>query len=478
MKDIEVEKLIKKNLKGFEDTLVLFCGNKYEKTLTERMKKMLVYVYDDDFQYGRLKIIDLLEIAMDFAKDFTADLMLDENREKEIELRVGKIMLESYWSLKRRAVPYSETLKYIKEELSLIPELNKDLKFNTTKLFNLCNDHYRKDYMVKDIVNKMENFQSLLSKREYIGYSKKKEVINKYFNIEVEDLNEFWCALQSFKNIYDNMLDDFAYKDKLLEQRAYVYSALGAKGDTPFEIFADAREKNITINSDIVNKMEEDYNKLYAQEIKYQVQDHTNLKRIFSDLNDNNIEVAQEYLNVYIYSRVMSLSALQIMDNNHLPACILFVNDMSMYNDSFINTCFHEMIHYVGGVNLNFNKCRLIYNNDPRYLILDECFTNYVANKCSEEYLSENSYFFPINLGEDIGCIYDCTLDYLTEVFKLFGDKLLEIHLSQSIDLVSAKRMCPIEEIADDLYQIYNASKEERKLISDAKKVSLGRWKR
>jgi len=462
MKDVALEKKINDNLEGIIDTIVFYCGKKNERIIKERLKDTLIYVYDDEFQERRIKEIDFLEVAMDFARDLTSELKVTEERKEELNLIVGEIIFKYSNEEINPSV-----IKSIGEELSLIDEFKLNLKENVKLCLDVL-EHYKKDYKVKDLKKKLANIAMINDELNKASIKIKQDTFKRYCGIEINEheARELWPLLSSFKKEADFLLDDKEYKKSILAAQAMICKKLGASGNSVPEIIMDARLKRIFLEPSLIAVMENHYQSEYEKKAKDHMSRHTNIDRILTSLKDNDIEVDEAFIRTYL-SFKKSTSGAQINDVNGKPACIVFNNDINLYSQDFIDTCIHELVHYMGGTNELINKCRLIYNNDPRYVSLDEAYSNYLAKQGKVEYLKENDVFFPISKDTNDRCTYDCTLEYMDEVFKLYKDKLISIHLGDDIELRKAKLWCPIEEIATSVYKIYKSSEEEKSKVSN-----------
>ena len=72
--------------------------NADEELIANRLKVLNFYVYEDSYnQSERIINVDMSKIAREFASDIFEDLILEEDREKELTDEVTKLIVSSYY---------------------------------------------------------------------------------------------------------------------------------------------------------------------------------------------------------------------------------------------------------------------------------------------------------------------------------------------------------------------------------------------
>ena len=426
----------------------------------------------------RVRKIDLLKVAMDYAKDFTYNLDISDSRKKEIELKVGHILLNAYYSYDSKAASHAEIISYINEMLSDINELKDDLEDCTNHLFFLVQT-FKKDYEVKNGEAKVSSSVNILERiKEYL-VDEKKQLLKSFFNVNLTNDNEInllWEQLSFFKDPMLALLDEPKFKRSVLDNQANFCKYLGASGQTSMEIVNDAKNKGVLPSSDKIISMEKVFKREIEKKFLMIREYHTNLDYIFKDIEEKGIDLDEKLYATFLLCN-RNLTGVQLSDYEGKPVCIIFKDTDSLYSNNFIDTYFHEIIHYCGGVNPLLNKYRLVYNGDVRYTALDEAFTNYLSKECYKEYFDKYTYFNNLIDIQD-ACTYDCTLTYMKEVCKLYKDVLLEVHFSNSLSLIDVKRKFPIEQIANSVYKIKNTDAKDLDKVTKAELDKLNRGRK
>ena len=470
MKGVVLENLIYEKLDSMATAIAFCCEKKYEKVIKDRLKDVLIYVYEDDFQIERMEDIDLLEIAMDFARDISDSLDVNEKRRNEINLTIANMFV----ALKDKEFNY-DAQKFIADQIKSIPELKKEYKRHVDTVSFLL-EHYKNDYEVKKIE---ESIASYDDRRRYFNdgiREIKRDLLSEFLGITcgITRVDGIWEDMTAFKSDFKDMLWMGPYKDELMAMQARVLLMRGAKGDSYADVIADGYRRDLVPNSAHIEGMETLFVSKYNLLVKEYMFRNSNIDRILMDLKEKKDKFQEEYLRFFLFMSA-SLEGLEVSGFDSRGICVIFPNTRNLYTDSFINTSLHELIHYMGGVNPRLDKERLVYKNDPRYIALDESWTNYLAGLAQVEYCKFDVNIVDYNKTSLDACRYDCTLAYMEQVFKLYGKKLIEIHLSETIDLERAKRMCPFEQMADSVYRIYCAKDADVKKVIKQEITKLSR---
>ena len=101
---------------------------------------------------------------------------------------------------------------------------------------------------------------------------------------------------------------------------------------------------------------------------------------------------------------------------------IIYNNNSLAYALEFNETCIHEIIHSLGGINREMNKKGLHYNNDIRFIHLEEAYANFLAKNISKEYHQKYGSIVDVKVDQNTICKYDRTLPYFEIVFEKYGE--------------------------------------------------------
>ena len=119
MNAIELENKIRDKFDGIVETIAFFYANKNQNEIKERLSKLVFFVYDDNVLHAdRISVVDRLEVAIDFAKDISLELDVDEDRRFEIEYALAALIIE--------AAKHKDSERIIKETLPKISEISDE----------------------------------------------------------------------------------------------------------------------------------------------------------------------------------------------------------------------------------------------------------------------------------------------------------------------------------------------------------------
>jgi hypothetical protein len=463
MNAIDIKKIIDGKMPNIVKTIAFYYGEKYQKLIEKRMKNLQFYVYDDNAQIDKLESVDLVEIAQMFAKDITSELDLDDSMKKKVELVLGVIIKE--------AAKYDENKAslYIKNKLTLPKEFESLINKYVSKIMTVVN-YYKNDYEVKNIYNQIEKAKNRKSILKNKLNELRKELLKKYFKIDVsgeDNVDLVWITLEAFES--DNQSDSILEQEKINERKSIFYSLIGCKGDSYEELAKDFKKKKLVINDEIIRKCKEEYSSRFNEIYNDDFRNNTNIESIFDDLNSKgylvDYDVVRSYLNGN--SSILGVNFYCRKINNQDGSFIIYNNNHDLYSSDFNDTCIHEIIHYLGGNNLELNKKGLHYDDSIVYLHLEEAYTNYFSKLIAKAYSEKYGDIMEPLLTVEINFEYNCTLKYMEKVFELYGNELKEIQLSDNLSLDKAKKICPIDKIANSIWEILEADEGLKDKVSD-----------
>lgn len=483
MNAVDFVNVIKSRLKGIAEAIAFYYGEKYEYYILDKVSKLDYYVYDNYYtQTDRIQTIELVDIAKSFAKDISLNLNVNEERKEQIENILAYIIVEC--DQLSDMVGINNIKTYVKHKLSVVEEFKNDLDRYSEELVRVVS-YYKNDYKVKEY---QEILNGINDSKQYIrakSIEYKRDIMSEIFKLEINDsteVEEYWKLLDSFSPKLYGILESTSYSDEIKNQQMKVYLELGCIGSTYEEVIEDAKKRNVLITKDAYEKAQQHYINRYNSLIKDETYKYTNYESILDDLHKKEYESEEDYNRIFLNSsRYVHGCNMYCFDKYDIPTSfVVFVNNLRMYSGDFDETCIHEIIHHLGGIDLSSVKRGLDFDNDERFLCLEEAYVNCVSKHICDYYLSKHDHIVKPRIKENMISQYDCTLQYMEEVLKLYGDALINIHLSCRMNLAEAEQLCPITKIANSIYRIINSSEDKEKIAKEEiEKLVRGakRWK-
>lgn len=446
MNAIEIKDIIDSKLKDIEKSIAFFCGKKYLNIIHERMKNLRYFIFESN-QREELEDIELEDIAIAFSKDITYGLDIPHQRKKELEKILGKIIYE--------ASKLDECKDYISNSINEIDELSNNDKY-IKEISNIV-EIYKKDYEVNTIYKNREIHKK---NKDYIEQTVKELKIRAFkeiFGIDLGDnVTKIWPLLSAF-NDENTMLDN----QKRVNMKEEFYRLLGFKGSNLSQLEKDARSKNVVIEDYNVLVVKSRFETYFNEEIFNIFKWETNINDIENELNDLNMGFNIKNVISYIYNNpeVLAYNTFAYDENNDQFKIIIFINNENLYHKDFTTTFIHELLHYIGGYNKT--KFGLHFYKNEKTEHIEEAYVCYLSNKIAREYIGEHGYILEPRKFKDNTYYYDCTTEYFDEVFRMYGDKLINYHFSSNIGYESVKKEIPLDEIADALDNIVNCVEKD-----------------
>lgn len=466
MDAIVVKKIIDQSMENIVETIAFSYGEKFKNIIKDRLSNILFYVYDNiDYSRQRLENIDLLDIALEFANDITADLNINDEFKKELDNQLGILICLS------RHLSNEENL--MRAMLKFFPQhslIEVDLKSKLNELIKRYND----DYEVKKIDNRLMDYEYVMKSFDTKIQQIKAELLKEicHFSPEACEVNYLWNLLFCFSDSF-TIIDD----NEKREYQEEFYQLVGCKGNNLIELEKDAHTKGIYVNDDIFYRVKEIYDRRYNDAFIDMASKTSNINDIFKDLKDNGYFISQEAISTYLMKN-KDISAAVLSGGNSNKAyfnIIIYNNSLALYSSDSTDIIIHELLHILGGTNKVISKIGLYYNDDIKYLHLEESYVNYLSKKIAEIYVGKHGAIIPCKTIKSDKCVYDVTLEYFDVVFKLYHNQLMEVHISDNMSLKDANNLLPIVEIAQSLENIMNADKEK---ISDVVTKEINKLKR
>ena len=449
MDAIVVKKIIDQHMENIVGTIAFCYGEKYEDVIKERLNEVPYYVYDNTrYTISRLENIDLMRIAVEFVKDITVDLNVSYEKKILIEHDLANVLYIS------RNFGINEIL--LSRVIKNWPEIELNLEELKEKLTTLKN-YYNDDYEVKKIDSELLSCHSKIKLFDAEMLKYKETVLKNIVHLdknECDDISYLWDLLVYFSD----SLNPTQNEEKLEYQEEF-YSLIGCKGDSLEELIEDAKIKGIYVNSDVYEKIVEQYNKTFKEKFAKLAEEQSNIKLIFDDLSNRGINIANDFISSYLMSdNCASASVFSACSSSDKKFnVIVYNNGLSLYSKDSTEIIIHELLHIIGGHNKEFLKNGLFYEVDRKYLHLEEAYVNYLAKKIASIYNKNYGIIMPVEHNQPDPCIYDKTLSYFDVVFKKYGKQLMEIQLSDTLSLKEANKIIPITQIATSIEKIMNS---------------------
>ena len=278
MDAIELKHEIDKKIDSVAETIAFSYGEKFKDIVLSRVKSLMYYVYDnEEYQIDRLENMDLDAIALEFAKDLTAGLDVDESIKAQIERQLADVIY--------MGADFGVSDYLIRNTIANNEILSKELETNVEKLARVIN-YYRDDYKVKEIIDVINLYRK--KNREFGDKIDdiKVKVLQSVLSIEVEkeDASYVWRLLDAFNPDIQYLLADDFYKDLIVEQQEEFYEILGCNGETLSELIEDARRFDLVIDGDKYYSVRVAYSELFNDLIDKHYQDTSNIEEIIEDL--------------------------------------------------------------------------------------------------------------------------------------------------------------------------------------------------
>lgn len=455
-----VESQIRDKLSIIGDSIASFL-NAEDSLISHRLLHLNFYVYEDFYnQRERILNVDLGKIAKEYALDVYDDLQLEQERIEELSGELSKLILAGY------ALDDASLKGMIEEFVDKQPEFKnvKKAAFNNVK--GAINNFLR-DYEVKALIDNLnsgevhrENVMSNLCKI-------KANILKRNFKINVNDnynLNWVWDTISAFTLDEDDLAKcSDEYKNRIYDMRKKFYLAAGCKGTTLEELEASAKKTGLCIDKKIALDVERECNDLFISECKNELRQYTNIFEIYDDLKEK--VYTPDLTNiVYMFNNPSVYGVnFQIPGSKGLESYILFANNETLYTTEFNDTCIHEIVHYLGGINEVFNKRGLYYNDNKIYLDLEEAYVNAVSKKVMSKVVSQSGNIVEPCQNKDALNAYDHTLEYMNFVLKRYKKELSKVHLSTTINLAQANKLLPYDKIAMAVSRIMNCDPKDVK---------------
>ncbi len=468
MDAIAVEKKIRERFDDIVETIAFFYEKKHQKEIKERCKKLDFFVYDDSVLHAaKITVIDRLEVAMEFVKDISFDIDVSQDRKNEIEYLLATIIIE--------ASKHKDKESVVRNLISKVEEVNSEKYImETLKVIDL----YKDDYQIKsmeDIIERSNKKRAMFDERLY---QIKLDILKTRFSIKGNfDVKKIWNLLDAFVNDVE-LLQSGEFKNIVASLQKQFYLEIGCKGNTLEELENDAIDKGIFMSSiiyyDIITEYADKYNRAYRDIMS----NSNNLSTITKKLNDKGYVYNENHLRLVVTNeKTQAFNFLCLDKNRKMTSFIIYPNNAEMYSNIFDATCFHEIIHYLGGQNKDECKRGLKFCNMEVYTLLEESFAHYISLKIAESYNNEHGHIMKVWYNTENNSAYNRTIEYMDKVFKLYGKELMEIHLSNSITLKDANKIIPLDDLAYSVSRIYNDSDPKVATKEELKKLNRGNKK-
>lgn len=449
-----VEKQINDKIEVIGDTIASFLRVDSSK-IQRILKKLNFYVYDNYYlQSDRLKNVDLKNIAKEYSSEVFDELDLPVKVKENLTEELSEIVLLSS-SLDDLALNPIINKFVTKEEFSgYREEVIDNVKFAIS--------NFLRDYETKDILSMISsgshNHQEVDRKSKEI----KRQLIMNNFNCDTIMVDWLWGRLLAFTVSDEELLGaSEEYVTRIRNNKVDVYHALGASGSTLEEKIKSAKKKGIHVNRDIVLKMEAEYNKRFVKECAATLRLYTNVFDIYEDLKEKGYLVEDSHI-VFLFNNASIYGVnFQVYGKDGTSSYIVFSNGETVYTSEFNDTCVHEIIHYLGGIDSFNHKRGLVFDDNRIYIDLEEAYVNALSKKVKDKVVKKSGNIVEPSREEHYNNFYDHTLEYMGTVFKYYLKPLSEIHLSSNISLKDANAKMPYDLIAKGVSRIMNADKND-----------------
>ena len=473
MDAIALKHQIEIKLDSIAETIAFSYGKKYEEIIHKKIKNLMFYVYDnEDYQIDRLENIDLIEVAKEFAKDLTYDLYLDDEKKEELENKLAVLI----GGAQDIGISDGYIRKIIKDNPPLNQDIDKSIRLVEDAMYN-----YNNDYRVKEIRDTIVNARYKIKSFETSLDENKEKVLKSILHlhlIDSENVSYIWDLLEAFNPANKELFADEFYKDLFRGQQEEFYELIGLEADGLEELEKLAQENNLLIDDQKYYTLKKEYAKACNDLVKQYYSSTSNLLDIIDDLQTRGYHFDKDAITTFLVStkRIFGVNFPCIDKNGDETSFIIYNNDAMAYSCEFSETCIHEMIHGLGGANCEISKKGLHYNNDVRFIHLEEAYTTFLAKKISDEYVDKYGNIVDVKVSDEIISKYDRALQYFDVVFNKYGEQLKRIHLSEDIDYKQALSMCPIIDIANSLTLIMDASRGDVEKVTnqEIEKITRG----
>ena len=455
-----VEGQIRDKLGIIGDSIASFL-NVDETLISNRLKALNFYVYEDYYnQSQRLTNVDLAKIASDYASDVYENLLLDEEREKELANDLTKLILSSYHLDDVALKPIIEDFVSKQDEF----KNTKNAAYNNIKS---AIKNFLRDYEVRDIIDNLQRGETQREKVVSKMYEIKADILRNKFNVHVRDtynVGWLWDTLSAFTlNNEDLKNCSEEYKNHIYDLRKKFYSAIGCRGGTLQQLEESAKKNGIVMNKQIALDLEHEFCARFVKECKSDLRAYTNIFDIYDELESKGY--TPDFTNVaYMFNNPSVYGVnFQIEGKRGLESYVVFANNEMLYTTEFNDTCIHELIHYLGGINETNNKRGLYFNDSKAYLDLEEAYVNALSKKVMGKVVEKSGNIISPCSNADALNVYDHTLEYMEFVFKRYKKELSKVHLSTTMNLAQANRLLPFDNIAKGVSRIMNCDKKDVK---------------
>lgn len=461
MKAIEVKKHLDKNICNVANAIAFYYGEKYGGHILETIDELSYYVYDnDDYQIGRLKNVELVSIAKQFAFDISDNLQISKEGKDKVNNELAQIIVD--------ASSLENPRKYVEEKLATIKEF-KDNYLDYVDEFLKVLNYFNRDYEVKKLTDKIDNSHLKKNQFDMEIIKIKRKILSDTFHIKNNDpetISYLWALLECFNPNLENI--EF-YKTYLNEQKKKFYKIIGCQGNDFNELMLEAAFKGIRVTDDLYFRCVSEYLNQFDELVKQYYLRDSNLEDIFNDLDRKGYYVDEKSISTFLIQtdNLCGVNFACIDEFQKETSFIIYNNNEALYAKDFNETFIHEIIHYIGGANPNIYKKGLHYNNDLRYLNLEEAYTNYVSKEITKLYQEKYPDLITSKDERKVISTYDCTLPYMKKVFELYQDELFRIHMSNNIDERSACAIMPYSQIADAVTRIKEAGILTKAVINE-----------
>lgn len=455
MNAIELENKIRDKFDGIVETIAFFYANKNQNEIKERLSKLVFFVYDDNVLHAdRISVVDRLEVAIDFAKDISLELDVDEDRRFEIEYALAALIIE--------AAKHKDSERIIKETLPKISEISDENYVG--EILELV-ELYKNDYKIKEINEIISSREEKLEFLQESIYQIKKDILKSRFNINDDvDVNKLWDLIDSFTDDLE-LLKSGEFKNIVSRLQKEFYLLLDCKGDTIEELSKDAMDKGIIMSSYIRGTIIREYREEYYRMYDAYLNNTNNFNSIKRELDKKGYIYNKHDLRIGLTTPNINAINFMCLDKNKKQSnIIIYCNDALTYSTQFDTRCFHEIVHYLGGLNVVENKRGLMFKNMEAYRLLEESYVHFMSLNMAKKYNKTYGCILQPWFSNENLSMFNITLDYMNEVFKLYGNQLMEIHLSNDITLKDANKLIPYDDIAYSIARIYNS--EDPKMVS------------
>jgi hypothetical protein len=448
-----VEKQIRDKLDVIGDTIASFlCTDK--SSIKKKLDRLNFYVYENyDSQKNRLIEIELRRVAREYANDVFDDIKLTKKKKEELWDRLTSIITNSKFV--DDSVVNNSIDSFVRE--TAFKSMSDEIRDRITIAMN----NFSRDYETKDILSMIHVGDYSSKDMEKLSLKVNSDILKEVFNINTYtslDINWVWESFMAFAlsdEDLENASDD--YRKRIKKSQNDAYRCLDCNGNNEKEYKKDLKKRGLVLDKKMVAKLEGCYNYRLVKEGKHILNRYTNVFSIYNDLKSKGYTMEDFNIAYLFNNRSIYGVNFQIYGKGGQSSYIVFANNSAMYTSEFNDTCIHEIIHYLGGKDSLHSKIGLYYNDDKRYLDLEEAYVNAVSKRIKDIVVKKYGNIVEPSIPESHINYYDHTLEYMKVVLYNYLKELTTIHLSSIMSLEDANKLMPFNDVANSIYKIMNA---------------------